>query len=55
MFQYLLRCGARLDIKNHQEYSPLTLAAKLARTEVFILFLLINFNLQKEKQFKFFQ
>ena len=44
MFEYLLDNGARLDIKNRQNFTPLTLAAKLARAEVmfsvfFFLFL----------------
>jgi hypothetical protein len=34
MFEYLLNHGARLDIKNRQNYTPLALAAKLARVEV---------------------
>jgi hypothetical protein len=34
MFEYLLKLGARLDIKNRLNYTPLTLAAKLARVEV---------------------
>lgn len=34
MFEYLLNHGARLDIKNRLNYTPLTLAAKMARREV---------------------
>jgi hypothetical protein len=36
MFEYLLNFGARLDIKNRQNFTPLTLAAKLARAEVLL-------------------
>ena len=34
MFKFLLLNGARLDIKNRLNYTPLTLATKLARKEV---------------------
>ena len=34
MFEFLLTVGAKLDIKNRLNYTPLTLAAKLARVEV---------------------
>ena len=36
MFKFLLLNGARLDLKNHLNYTPLTLATKLARKEVII-------------------
>jgi hypothetical protein len=36
MFEFLLNFGARLDIKNRQNFTPLTLAAKLARAEVLL-------------------
>ena len=35
MFEYLLDYGARLDIKNRQNFTPLTLAAKLGRALIF--------------------
>ena len=35
MFELLLEFNASLDIKNRQELTPLTLAAKLARKELF--------------------
>ena len=34
MFKFLIEKGARLDIKNAQNYTPTTLAAHLARKEV---------------------
>ena len=34
MFELMLEFNARLDIKNRQGLTPLTLAAKLARKEV---------------------
>ena len=34
MFKFLLNSGARLDIKTRLSYTPLTLATKLARSEV---------------------
>lgn len=34
MFNLLVELGARLDIKNRQGLTPLTLAAKLTRKEV---------------------
>lgn len=34
MFQLMLEFKARLDLKNRQGLTPLTLAAKLARKEV---------------------
>lgn len=36
MFNLLVELGARLDIKNRQGLTPLTLAAKLTRKEVLI-------------------
>lgn len=35
MFDLLVELGGKLDIRNNQELTPLTLAAKLARKEVF--------------------
>jgi transient receptor potential cation channel subfamily V protein 5 len=35
MFEYLLNFGARLDIKNRQNFTPLTLAAKLGKQQIF--------------------
>ena len=35
MFDLLYECGGRLDIKNNQNLSPLTLAAKLARKDMY--------------------
>jgi transient receptor potential cation channel subfamily V protein 5 len=40
MFELMLDFGASLHIKNRQGLTPLTLAAKLARKEVGVYFLL---------------
>ena len=39
MFQMMLEFNASLDIKNRQQLTPLTLAAKLARKELFFYIL----------------
>jgi hypothetical protein len=39
MFDFMLQFDVRLDIKNNQGLTPLSLAAKLARKEVFNLYL----------------
>jgi hypothetical protein len=38
MFEYMLQFKVRLDLKNKQGLTPLTLAAKLAKKEVFWIF-----------------
>ena len=43
MFEFLLQFNVRLDIKNNQGLTPLSLAAKLARKEVLCFILMIIF------------
>ena len=42
MFEFMLQFDVRLDIKNNQGLTPLSLAAKLARKEVY--FFIKKFN-----------
>jgi hypothetical protein len=47
MFEMMLDYNASLDIKNRQNLTPLTLAAKLARKEIF------QYILERKKQYWF--
>ncbi len=47
MFKMMLEFNASLDIKNRQKLTPLTLAAKLARKEMF------DFILERKRQIWF--
>jgi hypothetical protein len=43
MFEFMLQFDVRLDIKNNQGLTPLSLAAKLARKEVDFRINLLNY------------
>ena len=43
MFEFMLQFDVRLDIKNNQGLTPLSLAAKLARKEVYYRINLLNY------------
>lgn len=43
MFEFMLQFDVRLDIKNNQGLTPLSLAAKLARKEVDFGINLLNY------------
>jgi hypothetical protein len=47
MFEMMLEYNASLDIKNRQNLTPLTLAAKLARKELF------QYILERKRQYWF--
>ena len=42
MFKFVLLNGARLELKNRLNYTPLALATKLARKEVNFIFIKID-------------